>query len=67
MYDFEVDVVIMKLMTGFKVDRMSRKLMYEFDVDAMRLKCDSSPILQKSCFLNMLLTLTSTFCETKRY
>ena len=54
MYDFEVDVVNMKLTT-------------EFIVDGMRWNCDSSPMLQRSCVLNMLpgsmLTLAFTFCQ----
>lgn len=59
MYDFEVWLVNVKLMIEFKVDGMSSKLTYELDVDAMRLKCDSSPKLERSCFLNVLLRLSA--------
>ena len=49
MYDFEVDIVNMKLMTEFRVDGMSQKLMYEFDVDGMRFECSLTHVTKQLC------------------
>ena len=71
MYDFEVDVVNVKLITKLGVDVMSSELIYEYDIDidVMRLKCNCLPILQRSRVLKMLLgstaTLAFTFCQGK--
>ncbi|KAJ8644436.1 hypothetical protein MRB53_006184 [Persea americana] len=51
-------------MTEFGVDGKSSKLIYEFNIDAMRLKCDSSPMLQRRCVLNKS-TIAFTFCKAK--